>query len=497
MRITQLIQDLSDAEHRGPDPEIKSIVFDSRAARSGSLFVAIDGEDLDGHDFVDSAVEAGCVAVILERNMVLPSSVARVQVADSRSALSHVARRFFGHADERLGLIGVTGTDGKTTTSSLIAAILDFVGINTGFVTTASRRVGDIDQINEIHQTTPSSLELQSLMSDMANHGKKWAILETTSHGLAQKRVEGFAFNRAIYTRITHEHLEYHKSYKAYIEAKALLLDLVASSPVSDYGKVAVLNADDGAYQFLRERARVPVMSYSRFQSADLQSSQSELLDDGIAFTLDSPWGRYRVRVPLQGAFNIENCLAAIACVGSLGVPVESALEALSCFAGVPGRMEQIDVGQPFKVLVDYAHTPAGLSAVLDTVRALTGGRVIIVFGSAGERDTQKRPIMGRIAAESADHTIITMEDPRGEEPDSIATQILDGFGESKNKGFVEVIHDRRQAIRHACSIALPKDTVVFAGKGHEKTMIIKNQNLPWDEVSIVSQALSELGYDG
>ena len=229
MRITQLIQDLPDAEHRGPDPVIKTIVFDSRAAGPGSLFVAVDGEDLDGHDFVKSAVEAGCVAVILERNMVLPSSVARVQVTDSRGALSHVARRFFGRADEQLGLIGVTGTDGKTTTSALIAAILDFIGITTGFVTTASRRVGDVDQVNEIHQTTPSSLELQGLMSDMVNNDKKWAILETTSHGLAQKRVEGFAFNRAVYTRITHEHLEYHKSYEAYVEAKALLLDLVDS----------------------------------------------------------------------------------------------------------------------------------------------------------------------------------------------------------------------------------------------------------------------------
>lgn len=495
MLLRELIKDLPAADSRGGDPKIAGIEFDSRAVTAGDLFICVTGADADGHNYASDAVARGAAAVLVERFLDLPSAVAQVRVTDARRSMAAVARRFHEFPDKRLGLIGVTGTDGKTTTATLLTEIFLVSGRSPGLISTVDRRIGTERSPNPEHQTTLSSLESQSLLAEMVAAGNDWAVLETSSHGLDIGRVDGFAFDIAVFTRITREHLDYHRTLAAYVEAKALLLDLVsASSGTRD--KWAVLPAGDDHLQLLQKRAgTVPVLTYGRSARADVRGTALTGSMDGVRFTALTPWGTAEIESPLVGEFNVDNSLAAIATAGALGVSLGDCARGIAGFTGVVGRMQTVDCGQPFKVIVDYAHTAESLKNVLDLLATYSPGRLLLVFGSAGERDQEKRPAMGAVASRGADYFVISDEDPRGEDPDQIASDIRDGALAARPDTPHAIVHDRRDAIRHVFERAGPGDTILLAGKGHEKSIIGPAGPSLWNEAGVALELLTELGY--
>ncbi|MCY3938190.1 MAG: UDP-N-acetylmuramoyl-L-alanyl-D-glutamate--2,6-diaminopimelate ligase [Chloroflexi bacterium] len=495
MLLSSLITNLLDTDLSGGDCEISGIAFDSRLIRPGWLFVCIRGQEADGHDYAGDALKNGAAALLVED--FLPLAARQVRTADTRLALARIAKTFHGRPDESLGLVGVTGTDGKTTTASLIAWILRSAGVKTGEVTTANISTGGQVSPNLVHQTTPSSLELHQALGEMRDRSVQWAVLETTSHGLDQHRVTGFAFNRAVFTSITHEHLDYHGTLEAYVEAKARLLDIQGAADEGRWGKVAVLPRDSRYWDLLRARACGQVLGYGRASDADVKVLSETVSSDAIDFTASTPWGQISVGAGLPGAFNIENCLAALTCAASIGVSLELCADAIAAFPGVRGRMQRVDCGQPFEVIVDFAHTPNSLESALQTF-SKRKGRLLVVFGGAGERDTQKRPLMGAVAARLADEIVITNEDPRNEDALKIARDIAEGAasGSGGSCRKLEIILDRRDAIAAVLRSAQPGDTVLLAGKGHEASIITAEKVLSWDEAGVTREILTSMGYD-
>ena len=472
--------------------QIRAIAHDSRQVGPGSLFVAIAGTLADGHDFVGRAIDAGAVAVVSQRPLPLPNRVAAMVVPDSRLALANLARCFYGAADRRLGLIGVTGTDGKTTTGALIAHLIGRSGSTCGLISTALLGIGGELVARSEHETTPSALRVNSLLAQMAQAGDRWAVVEATSHALDQKRVDGLSFDLAVYTRITHEHLEYHRSLEAYVAAKSRLAELVEAAGSRGEPGTLVLNAADPHSKTIARGRSCHGISYGR-GDGDVRSYRERIDDAGLEFAVATPWGTGVVNSPLRGEFNIENILAAIAAGGAAGFGLEALLEGCRTFGGVAGRMQTLDFGQDFSILVDYAHTPASLSAVLTELRRRGANRLIVVFGSAGERDVAKRSLMGRAAAELADLAVITDEDPRGEDRDQIADQILAGLRQSESACRYQVVHDRFRAVAYAISEARPGDVVALLGKGHEQSIIGPQGEIPYNEIDAVRSALAAL----
>ena len=494
MLLSSVTADIPVAELRGDDPEIAGIAFDSRRVEPGFLFVCIRGEAADGHRYAEDALRNGASALLVEE--FLPVQVTQVWTPNSRVALARVAKTFYAKPDESLGLVSVTGTDGKTTTSSLIAWILRRGGIAADAVTTAGISTGGEMVSNPVHQTTPSALELQRLLADMRDSGTEWAVIETTSHGLDQHRVSGFAFNRAVFTRITHEHIDYHGSFAAYVDSKARLLQIQAEAPEESWGRAAVLPRDDDSFEKLRASVAGDLFTYGRSGDCDVRVMAEKSSVDGIEFRAASPWGEFSARSRLPGSFNIDNSLAAITCAASIGVDLATCVEGLATFPGVPGRMERIECGQPFAVIVDFAHTPESLNAVLSTLDS-ADGRLVAVFGAAGERDTEKRALMGAIAARMTDIFIITNEDPRREDPMEIAEQIASGARSGDRDAEFRIVLDRVQAIAEALDLARPGDTVLLAGKGHEASIIMPEETIPWDEAAVAREILSDMGFGG
>jgi UDP-N-acetylmuramoyl-L-alanyl-D-glutamate--2,6-diaminopimelate ligase len=474
----------------------------------GALFVAVwhPGYAADRHQFAGAAVRAGAAAVVAQRPVDVPPGTPVVLVPETPRALGWLAAAFHGFPSARLGLAGVTGTDGKTTTCTMAMAILEAAGYRTGMVTTvASKTAGALREKLE-HTSTPEAVEVQALLAETVAGGGRRAVVEATSHALDQDRLAGCEFDVAVVTRVTHEHLEYHGTYENYLAAKARLLDLLRPDPrhpkAERVPKAAILNVDDGSYDYLAARSPVPVIRYGVARDADVRALDLQTAGWTAACRVVSPWGTGALRLQVPGAFNVYNALGALAAACTLGAPFTVALDALHAFRGVPGRMERIDCGQPFQVIVDFAHTPDSLTQVLDFLRPLTPGRLIVVFGSAGERDRTKRPWMGRIAAERADHFILTDEDPRLEDRHQIIAEIAQGAldaGAVEGRQFTR-IPDRRQAIAAALAQARPGDTVLLAGKGHEKSIIGaldgRLHSIPWDEASVAREELRRLGYD-
>lgn len=478
---------------------IDAIVYDSRRATPGALFAALTGADVDGHRFIGEALDRGAVTILAEREVDDPRARCSIVVPDSRAALAQLALAFYRHPSRELGLIGVTGTKGKTTTSFLIEAILAGQ-VETGLIGTVDLKVGARRWRNPIHQTTPESLDVQRLLREMVEAGVEWAVLETSSHALATHRVTGCAYDIAVITNVTHEHLEFHGTYGRYLEAKASLFDRIvakdAKSPCRPRG--AVINRDDpGAMTVLGRARSAPEYTYGLGPGSDVRAEAVIATDAGLAFTLHSPWGTFPVRVPLLGQFNVYNALAAATTCLVAGLSPESVAAGLARFEGVPGRLQRVALGQPFLVVVDYAHNPDSLSQVLDLLRGVTAGRLIALFGSGGERDVAKRPLMGRACAERAGFGIFTDEDPRGEDPTAILEEIAAGAraaGWRAGRDYL-CIPDRREAIRRACELARPGDTLLLAGKGHENSIIYADRAMPWDEADEVRRALGALGY--
>ncbi|MCC6618007.1 MAG: UDP-N-acetylmuramoyl-L-alanyl-D-glutamate--2,6-diaminopimelate ligase [Chloroflexi bacterium] len=470
-----------------PVGQVEGLAYDSRRVEAGTVFFAVPGVHVDGHDYAASAVERGALAVVVERE--LPGlGVPQLVVDRTRRALADAADAWFGRPTERLEVIGVTGTDGKTTTSFLAVDLLRAGGRRVGMIGTVAIDIGGVRRPNDERTTTPEALELQGLLADMVAAGDGMVVMEATSHGLALERTRNCRFDVGVLTTLTSEHLEFHGSLEAYRAAKGRLF---AESPTS------ILNADDPSFAYFRGLARERVVTYAVEADADLRATEVVSDADGSRFTLSVGGRRMPVALPLVGAFNVGNALAALAVAHQAGVDWEVAVEALAASTGVPGRMERIDAGQPFSVVVDYAHTADSLAKVLRTLRPLTRGRLIAVFGSAGERDPTKRGPMGQAAAELADLVVVTDEDPRLEDPRVINEQIADGARSARavDGETLWVIDDRRDAIAHAVRLAGPGDIVLLAGKGHEASMFHGTEKRPWDDREVAREALSDAGW--
>jgi len=469
-----------------PVGEVTSLAYDSRAVAPGTLFFAVPGVHVDGHDFAPAAVESGAIGLVVERE--LPdASVPQLVVDRSRRALADAADAWFGRPSEKLRVIGITGTDGKTTSSILAVELLRAGGRRPGLVGTVAVDIGDERTPNDDRNTTPESLELQELLAQMVSAGNDSVVMEATSHGLALERTRNCRFDVGVVTSVTSEHLEFHGSLEAYRAAKARLIE---EAPL------AILNTDDDAFTFFRSRARQRVMTYGIDTDADLRATDLVADADGSRFTLVGPDWSGPISLPMPGRFNVSNALAALAIAHVEGVGWEVAADALARTTGVPGRMERIDAGQSFAVVVDYAHTADSLSKVLRTLRPVTRGRLIAVIGSAGERDPTKRPAMGRVSAELSDLTIVTDEDPRLEDPRIINEAIADGArAAGATDASLVVIDDRREAIGHAIGLARQGDVVLLAGKGHEASIFYGNEKLAWDDRVVAREALAAAGW--
>lgn len=500
MLLRDLLRHLPDAELLGSgDVEIRRIDYDSRRVAPGSLFVAVPGFQVDGHDFILDAVARGCAAVAAQRDRaagVRDLAVPAVLVPEGRRALADLAAAFYGFPGRRLRVVGVTGTDGKTTTTYLTSAVLEAGGYQTGLVGTAERKVGNRQEPNPLRLTTPEAPEVQALLAEMVRAGVDYAVIESSSHGLALHRLDHCGYDVAVFTNLSGDHLDFHGSREAYMAAKGRLFEMLDEPNGKPTERYAVVNADDPASAYMASRSRrARTVTYGIDAPAEVRATDIVLTADRSAFTVHSPWGTARVDAPLPGRFNVSNLLAAITVGLTQGVPLERMVAALREARGVPGRMERIDLGQPFTVIVDYAHTGDALRKVLSTLKGLTGGRVLVVFGAAGGRDAPRREGLGRAAADLADYAVLTNEDPRHEDPEAIINAIaraMTAAGRREGRDFVRIV-DRRAAIAHALERAQPGDVVLVAGKGHEQSIIIGDEAVPWDDRAVARQLLQEL----
>jgi UDP-N-acetylmuramoyl-L-alanyl-D-glutamate--2,6-diaminopimelate ligase len=502
MKLQQLLQGLPEppiaVAGNQTDMDIENITYDSRKIAHGWLFVAVRGTHTDGHRYITEALRSGARAAVGEEPAPadLPPGAVYVQVRDSRRDLAWIADSFYDHPSRQLGVIGITGTKGKSTTTNLIAEVFQRAGLKSGLMSTLNFRIGDHDWENETRQTTQESLENHAMLAEMARQQVRYAAIETSSHGLALHRVTGIVYDVGIVTNITSEHLEFHGTVEQYRRDKARLFE--GLDPAAEKGlgvqKAAILNRDDSSYDYLLPFCRVPITSYAIDHQADVRAVDLELSGAASRFRVVTPGGEVEIETPLIGRFNVYNCLATICAGYTQGISLEKMRETLAHISGIPGRMERVDCGQPFTVIVDYAHNPDSLEQVLRLLRPLTPGRLIAVFGSAGERDTQKRPQQGAVSARLADLTFLTDEDCREEDPEKILREIAAGAlaaGATIGKNLWLIV-DRRQAIRAAFDAARPGDTVLLAGKGHEHSIIVGREMLPWDEREVARQLLRE-----
>lgn len=489
-----------------PEVPVTGIAIDNRQVQTGFVFIARPGAVADGHDFIPDAIRRGASAVVGQKDL-SGLSVPYIQVADSRRAVTHLAAAFYGHPGRKLTVIGITGTDGKTTTSNLLYHILRTAGLQTGIISTVNAVIGDEVLDTGLHVTTPDAHDVQRYLARMVEAGLTHVVLETTSHGLAQHRVDACEYDIAVVTNITHEHLDEHGSYENYRAAKGRLFALLAATRTKPQGnpRLGILNLDDppsyGYLSALLTREGLRQMSYGLSPQADVYAENIVYDRTGLTFNIVTENARVSARTHLVGAYNVSNCLAAFtAAVFGLGIAPETAARGIAALPGIPGRMEFIDLGQPFTAIVDFAHTPNALKVALQTARQMTRGKVLCVFGSAGLRDREKRRLMAETAAELADISILTAEDPRTESLDDILAEMAAGAlsrGGQEGKTFYR-IRDRGQAIRFALQLAQPDDLVIACGKGHEQSMCFGTTEYPWDDRVAMRAALAEyLGIEG
>jgi UDP-N-acetylmuramoyl-L-alanyl-D-glutamate--2,6-diaminopimelate ligase len=498
-RLDDLVEQLPSVQGWvGGDAEVSGISADSRRVNPGDLFIAIPGVNVDGHTFIPRALEEGAVAVVGElAPQDLPDipwgTFTYVEVTDAREAWGWLCAAWEGFPSRRLTVVGVTGTDGKTTTATLIHSILQAAGLATGLVSTVSARIGREETDTGLHTTTPDPPDLQGYLARMVEAGLTHAVLEVTSHGLAHHRVAGCDFDVAVVTNVTHEHLDMHGSLEAYQRAKAMLFEgLTGSFRKPGVDKVAVLNLDDDSHRYLCPLPADRQLSYSTAGEADVVAREIEYGPSATRLVAVTPVGEMRLESALVGAYNVSNVLAATAAAVALDIPLSAIAEGVSGVKGVPGRMERIEGGQDFLALVDFAHTPNALQEALKAAREMTSERVIVVFGSAGLRDREKRTMMGRIAAELADVVVVTAEDPRTESLDDILEEsaiATEGQGKRRGKDLF-LVRDRGEAILRACQMARAGDLVIACGKGHEQSMCFGTIEYPWDDREAMRRAL-------
>jgi len=461
------------------ETEVTRVVHDSRGVRAGDLFVAVSGTRVDGHRFVQAALDAGAAAAAVERAVQLPGEPTLLVVPDTRAALGIAAHALAGDPSERLTVCGVTGTNGKTTTTYLVRSVFEAAGWPTGLIGTIGCLIGKREIRSRM--TTPDAPELAAYFAEMAAGGLRAAVMEVSSHALHQRRTAGIAFDVAAFTNLTPEHLDYHEDMVSYREAKGRLFAELSR------GATAVLNADDPVSQTFAESTVARVLWYGVEAPADVRAEDVRSDLSGSRFGLVTPGGRAEVRTPLLGLHNVRNCLAAAAIAEALGVSPDAVVGGIEATATVRGRLEPVCEGGPFTVLVDYAHTADALENALSAVRGLTAGRLTLVFGCGGDRDRQKRPEMARMAQKMADRVIVTSDNPRSEDPQAIADEILAGFSSPR---VAEVELDRRAAIERALREARAGDVVLIAGKGHETYQESRDGVRPFDDRAVARELL-------
>ena len=480
------------------DVEISGISFDTRTMQEGDLFVAIKGVDADGHRYIQKATGKGASAIVVESETQIPENIIIpfIKVMNSRKALSRLAAAFYDFPARKLNVIGVTGTDGKTTTSTLIHHILNEAGHKAELITSINAIIGNEVFETGFHTTTPDAISIQKYLAQMVAAGSEYAVIETSSHGLAQYRVEACEYDIAVLTNITSEHLDYHKTREEYITAKAHLFELLSSSyKKNNIPKISVLNYDDPSYSTFRNYDADHHFSFGLSNKANFFADEISVDGTLLQFTVHTPEEKFRITSRFVGEYNVYNILAAIAVACSQKISKEKIIQAIGSLQHIKGRMELIPHKQgDFTVIIDFAHTANALKQALQAVRAFTKNQIHVVFGSAGLRDIQKRKEMGIVAGKLADKIYITAEDPRTESAEMIIDEIAMGCqqaGREEGKDFYK-ISDREKAIEKAILSAQDGDTVITCGKAHETTMCYGTQELPWSEYKVVQNALAK-----
>ncbi|MGB9185924.1 MAG: UDP-N-acetylmuramoyl-L-alanyl-D-glutamate--2,6-diaminopimelate ligase [Solirubrobacteraceae bacterium] len=473
MRLGELMRDVPPGAR---EVAIGSLAYDNRQVTPGALFFCVPGFTRDGHDFATDAVERGAVALVVERE--LDVTVPQVRVNSVRAAMAPVAAAFYGDPTARLPTVGVTGTNGKTTTAFLVRALLEADGRQTGLLGTVKSVIGGVE--HEVQRTTPEAIDLQRTFRQMLDEGDKACAMEVSSHALELRRADAIRFAAAIFTNLTQDHLDFHPTMEDYFRAKRRLFKGGALTP-----RAAIVNVDDSYGARLASELEEPT-TFAIHAEADYRALDVKTDLSGSTFAVETPDGRFELKSPLRGEFNVSNVLGALAAARALGVSAETCAAAVAGAGQIPGRFETVDAGQPFAVLVDYAHTPDSLENVLRAARELTGRRLHVVFGCGGDRDRGKRPLMGEIASRLADRVIVTSDNPRSEDPEAIVHEVLVGAGPG-----VEHEVDRRAAIERALATARPGDVVVIAGKGHEQGQEFEHgRKLAFDDVTVARDIL-------
>jgi UDP-N-acetylmuramoyl-L-alanyl-D-glutamate--2,6-diaminopimelate ligase len=461
--------------------EIRGVAYDSRRVRAGDLFVAVEGLRADGHAFLADAVTRGAAAVAVDRPVTVALATPVLHVPSTRTGLAEIAAEFYGRPSRRLKLAGVTGTDGKTTTTHMAEHVLQASGLLAGAMSTVAYKIRGLETDNVSGQTTAEASEVQAWLARMVEAGASCAVIETTSHALIQERVRACEFDVAAFTNVGHDHLDYHATWDEYLEAKARLIDLTAAAADKGIEKTAVLNRDDPSYERLARRPIARRWTYGLTTASDLHPLDLNVSGSGSRFRMKTPYGETEVTLRVPARFNIYNALCAAGICLALGVPLEDVGSGLAGFEGVRGRLEPVELGQDFRVFIDFAHSAGALASALAELRPFTRGRLIVVFGSTARSD-HDRPGMGRAAADFSDFFIITTDDPLREDPVDIARDVQAGaVGKAPGRDY-EIVIDRHAAIRRAVEVARPGDCILLAGKGHERTMQTASGAEPWDE---------------
>lgn len=484
MRLINLLEGIEHKLLKGPmDTEIHGIAYDSRQVKNGDLFVCISGFKSDGHWFAEQAIAGGAVAVLAEREIDLNENVSLLVCPDTRQAMARLASNFYQQPSRALRVIGVTGTNGKTSTTHLIQAILEEAGKKTGILGTLYARIGNY--VKELGHTTPEALEIEDFISYCVKQKAEYVVMEVSSHALDLHRVDFISFNAAVFTNLTQDHLDYHHNMENYRDAKAKLFALAAE----DNESFCIINADDPYGEYFKNLSLSSCYTYGMKNDADVRASDLSIDLKGSSFSLHHQKQSLNINIKLVGLFSVYNVLAAIALGLAQGISLNTIKSALEKIEGVAGRFEKVECGQDFTVIVDYAHTPDGLENILQTARQIAKHRLISVFGCGGDRDRGKRPLMGEIAARYSDFCIVTSDNPRSEEPEAIIAEIVPGLDKVEGSRYA-IITDRREAIHHAIQLAKSGDLLIIAGKGHETYQLVKDRVLEFDDRKVAAEYL-------
>ena len=501
MKLKELLKGLEVKLVQGSkDQEISGIAYNSKKAEKGSLFVCLKGYRLDGHTFISEATERGAVALLVEGGRMDRGDITYVVVPDTRRALARISDNFYGHPSGKIKVIGVTGTNGKTTTTYLTESILKAAGYKVGLMGTINYRWAE--RILPAGNTTPQSLDLERMLSEMVKAKCSYAVLEVSSHSLDQHRVDFIEFDVAIFTNLSLDHLDYHGSFSHYLKAKSKLFQQMKDEGVKKEEKTSLINIDDRYRRRLLKVAPGRVLTYGIRRRADIRASRIGSSLSGLSFQAETPDGSFPVKMKLVGTINVYNALAAIGAGISQGIKLDCIKEGLETAQGIPGRLELIDCGQDFTVIVDYAHTPGALENLLrlakSMAKGMVRGNIITVFGCGGDRDRRKRPLMGKISSRYSHLSILTTDNPRSEEPGEIISEIRRGFGRTVKQYWPKagrrnylIIEERFQAIKQALDRAGQDDVVIIAGKGHETYQVLKNTVVAFDDRDVVRKILT------